>query len=53
MKKELEEIWLDKKCRSPLGPVWWTFADLNFAHREAPGLYYTSTKLEDEDVQDR
>jgi hypothetical protein len=50
MRAQFEAIWLDNKCRSPLGPVWWTHEDRqDHATREIAGLYSTPTKyLEDE-----
>lgn len=39
-KKQLEDIWNDKKCRMPLSRIRWLSEEAPGSNQEAPGLYY-------------
>ena len=56
MRAQLEAIWLDKKCRSPLTPVIWSAVEVNdYSNREIAGLYSTPAKYMEDvtNVKDR
>jgi hypothetical protein len=39
-KKQLEDIWNDRKCRAPLNRTRWLSEEVPSAELEAPGLYW-------------
>jgi len=44
LKKELEKIWQDRKCRSPLGPVLWMNEQNEYSEQETELIYWMAQK---------